>query len=391
MIVLILSIGQLIGSDLGVLKAGFQKWFSEQGRDVTGDQVWDWMSKNLKPLRTNEITIEELCNRFNAQFNSPSVEQPEHLVEQMPHAVFIDIFKRMATVDVRSLQDITEFARYLNRHQGGIKTILVSHTNLCQFNHILSQLGDLDYSILDGEVLGIPDENLLFTTSMHSKAELHPDSLTYALRVLGLTLDDPQVHYISLLNTIQGSEFVKYINPYRENEKKLDMPHLLKIIGTEYTEVQETTAKIIGEEVPPQVLSSRDDVLRIIQEFEDHVGEFYKGVPPKGTLEFCEAARQICQSTPLESGENAQSNFNGSVCRRLSRLANQTFHHRDYMLRFIADIIFIPLGYITFGAAFALKTTLTDSSTFLGAKTHRLEKMEELIGEIVDDVRFMQP
>ena len=30
--------------------------------------VWDWMAQHLAPLRLDEITIDEFCGQFNAEF-----------------------------------------------------------------------------------------------------------------------------------------------------------------------------------------------------------------------------------------------------------------------------------------------------------------------------------
>jgi hypothetical protein len=419
-LVLVFSLGQFIGSDLGVLKAGFQKWFSAQNRTVTGEEVWDWMSKNLKPLRLGEITIQEFCDRFNKQFNDDSTAQ------KMSYVEFIAIFKSMANVSDESQKNITEFVRYLNHHQGKIKCLLVSHTNFCQLDHILSQLQGIQSATIAGELSGLPVENLWLATSMHSKAEQHPDTLAFALKILGFNLDDPKIRYISFLNTIPASEHIDYINPYVENEKKLRIDNLINIIyeeyiSTQYTNVDEhevqslyyrndteadCSAKKWAEKVRQYASRTQDlldefssdtssdeegpdvhsECLGLIDIFEQHVMNFYKGNLPPGTDEFCAAARRICRETPpefaLENQEYSQSKYNALVGSRISRLANQTFHHRDYALRLIADIILVPLGYITFGLAFMFKEALTGSSTFLGAKTHRQEKIDELFNDI---------
>ena len=82
MILVVFSIGQFIGSDLGVLKQGFQEWFHNNGRSTSGEMVWEWMAKNLKPLRVNEITLEQFCEQFNEAFNA------EADATKMPYDVF---------------------------------------------------------------------------------------------------------------------------------------------------------------------------------------------------------------------------------------------------------------------------------------------------------------
>jgi hypothetical protein len=368
-IIAIFSIGQFIGSDLGRLKKGFQQWFEEHTRAVTGDNVWDWMVKNLKPLRVNEITLEKFCEQFNAQFNS----NPDAV--KMPYPVFEAIFKSMATIDEDSLRAITQFVKFLDAQQGNVKCLLVSHTNICQFEHILSQLKGIHYNVLDGNKLGFPEEHLLFATSMHSNAELHPQTLAYALSQLDLSLVESDVHFVSFLNTIVSSEYIQYMNPYVGADKKLNIPHVISLIS-------EMQLKLEEQRLAKEMLI-RKPMLDAIELFEKKLKEHYQDAPPLGTDKFCAQARKICNETRIDTDEGEQNKYNARACRKIARLAQYSFGHRDFVLRLLADIVFIPLGFITLGAGFALKANLTGSATFLGAKTHR----QELLDECLEDVK----
>ena len=174
----------------------------------------------------NAITLEQFCDQFNTHFNSDSN------ASKMPYALFEAIFKSMTTMDEASIEAITQFMHYLDENKDKVKCLLVSHTNNCQFMHILSQLPAIQYKVIDDEVIDLPEENMLFATSMQSKAELHPQTFGYALDKLKLNLDDADITYVSFLNTIPASEHIQYINPYIGTEKKLNISHVIELIDT---------------------------------------------------------------------------------------------------------------------------------------------------------------
>ena len=116
-----------------------------------------------------------------------------------------------------------------------------------------------------------------------------------------------------------------------------------------------------------------------LNEFEEHLKTHYKNKPPVNTEKFLEEARRICTTMPHPG---TQKEYNEMVCAAIDKLATRCFSHRHYISRLLADIIFIPLGIVTLGAAFAVKSCFTGSLTFLSAKTHRREKLEEALGPI---------
>lgn len=128
-----------------------------------------------------------------------------------------------------------------------------------------------------------------------------------------------------------------------------------------------------------QEKQQKDVVLKALREFYDYLEQHYHGRLPEGTDTFYERAIYLCNYTPTM---NSQEDYNRLACIKIAQLATQSFSHRHSVLRILADMVFIPLGLMTLGVAFAVKYHYTGSMTFFGEKTHRQEKLEEFLGQI---------
>lgn len=84
-----------------------------------------------------------------------------------------------------------------------------------------------------------------------------------------------------------------------------------------------------------------------------------------------------------------QVDYNLRVCTEISELAKNIFKQRNsYVLRVLLDILFIPLGLATLGAAFGIKHLLTDSPTFFVGqnKTRSQNKLDDCLKRIHSSV-----
>ena len=197
MIIVVFSLGQFISSDLNKLKSGFESWFAEQGKGVTGDAVWAWMQPKLPKLRLAEISLEDVCNDFNKDFDVEIVFEK-----------FQEIFNSMSIIDAASLDRIAAFNCYLLSRED-MRFVLVSHTNFSHFKCILDQLNVVlppgVKRVINAGTSEVPKDRILLAPSMYSQCEDHPGTLLYALNRLKIDNGD---HVVSFLKTIPSLDDV---------------------------------------------------------------------------------------------------------------------------------------------------------------------------------------
>lgn len=215
MIIAIFSLGQFISSDLNVLQSGFQRWFEEQEKKITGKEVWDWIVTKLPRLRIADMTLDELCVQFN-----------EHFKETIDFPKFQQIFNSMSALNQITLSRVAQFKNFLEEHDQ-IKFILVSHTNYSHLEYIMEQLQellpDVQSSVIGGKNRLSETAQILFAPSMTSKCTGHPDTLKYALEQL--KVDDCE-HLVSFLNTIKSFEHPKF----SYSEAGANLEHVMGIL-----------------------------------------------------------------------------------------------------------------------------------------------------------------
>jgi hypothetical protein len=116
--------------------------------------------------------------------------------------------------------------------------------------------------------------------------------------------------------------------------------------------------------------------LTALDNFEQHLNVHYKGKLPDNTYEFLDKARHICEIADVQ---DSSRKYTKKIYADIYRLATEKFSHRHYHLRLLADIVFIPLGVVTLGSAFAAKIFFTGSYTFLESTTYRQKKLDEFL------------
>jgi hypothetical protein len=206
-----------------------QLWLSDKKMCVTGELVWSWMVKNLNPLRLGQIDLAAFCDKFNAYFNQESSSQ-------ITLEEFEAIFKQMANINATSQDFLMQFQTFLSDYDGQVKCLCVSHTNWCQFNHILAQTPQLSTCIVDNTVHALPEQHILFVPSMISQTPEHTGTFDYALNQL--QLENSNVQFLSFLDAIKPEKINKptlvleYVDPYVniDGKKTLNTQHLATLI-----------------------------------------------------------------------------------------------------------------------------------------------------------------
>lgn len=219
MTIVIFSIGQLISSNVQILKNNFQTALQYEGKNNSGDDVWNWMVDYLPRLRLNKISLAELCTEYNTQFStSMSVEN------------FTGCFNSMCEIDLASLARIEKLYDFLNTNPG-IQFILVSHTNFSHLDRIMEQLEpimpDCRDGIITGTKTGEQDAKMLFATSMYAQCERHPETLQWTIDTLEIDLNQPIISFLNTIQTIEGAEHFTYV-PVNSN---FDVDNVLEKIN----------------------------------------------------------------------------------------------------------------------------------------------------------------
>ncbi|WP_419418997.1 hypothetical protein ACNVED_10635 [Legionella sp. D16C41] len=213
MIIAVFSLGQFVSSKLDVLKLGFQNWFAGQKKEVSGEDVWQWMASNLTPLRLGDITVKQFCDQFN-----------KHFQVEMSFIEFNKIFNSMCELDTNSLERITKFKQFLDTHEN-VQFLLVSHTNFSHLNYILSQLQNImpesQSLFISDEVEWLKDGKILFAPSMTSKCTDHIDTFKYAANKLNLNDNDSIVSFLNTIKKFDHPNF-SYVDPGKDLEKVLE-------------------------------------------------------------------------------------------------------------------------------------------------------------------------
>ena len=224
----VISMGQFISSDLSKLKQGFTEYFRIQNKPITGEEIWEWMSKNLESLRKDEITLAQFCQNLN-----------DHFKTDMPFIDFQKIFNSMVELNSDALLRVSQFTELLNKNQD-VTLVLVSHTNHSHLNFILEQVQShlpRSYGIISIKNDWPNNARILFVPSMSSKCPDHPGTLNYALQKLGIDKDTPVVSFLNSIQTFPHPNF-KYIKA----EQVLD-PNVLMNQLVEYKPVKEGFAQ----------------------------------------------------------------------------------------------------------------------------------------------------
>lgn len=201
--VIILSLGQLISSDLNKFKAAFNQSFTERKLEFNGDSAWNWLLPHLPKLRLAELQLTDLLKDFN-----------EHFKTNLDFQEFRKNFNAMAQVDEPSLERIKSLNTLLDSDPE-LRVLVVSHTNWSHFESIMEQLKgvmpECRKGLLTQNEEEQPQGQLIFVPSMTSRCEKHPDTLNWALKRLNIELTHPIVSLLNTIQTLEGAEQFKYI------------------------------------------------------------------------------------------------------------------------------------------------------------------------------------
>lgn len=203
MTIAIVSLGQLISSNVATFKKSFELALKSEGKETTGDAVWAWLQDYLPRLRRSQMTFEELHDEFIRNFDS-----------SMPFEDFMKNFNSMCLIDEPSLQRISEINALLSDHRD-IQLLIVSHTNVSHLEYIMNQLERVvptcKAGILNSSTNNQPPVPMIFATSMASQCEHHPDTLKWALDRLQMDLDQPIISFLNTVQHLDGAANFAYI------------------------------------------------------------------------------------------------------------------------------------------------------------------------------------
>jgi hypothetical protein len=203
MTTVIFSLGQLISSDVQILKDRFQSVLLAEGKTVSGEEVWKWLIGYLGKLRLDKITLDELSAEFNTRFSvSLAVE------------CFTECFNSMCVIEKASLARISALHAFLKQHPD-VYALVVSHTNFSHLNCIMKQLEPIlpngRSGIITEQMDGLPDAKLLFATSMYAQCEQHPDTLNWAMNTLKIDRNKPVISFLNTIKKVEHSGCFYYI------------------------------------------------------------------------------------------------------------------------------------------------------------------------------------
>ncbi len=138
-----------------------------------------------------------------------------------------------------------------------------------------------------------------------------------------------------------------------------------------------------------KIIVHLDQINHVFSQFDRYVQNKYKGNQSilKESQTFLTEAKKACSSIIEKHPQYNQQQLNEHVCKELTKIAGRTFKHRDFYKRLLADFFFIPLGVATAGILFAVKYKTTSSLSFLAHKTHRQQKVDELIINSIQPTR----
>jgi hypothetical protein len=202
----VFSIGQFCSSDLDVLKSNLSNFYRERGSEVTGNMIWDFITKvdasgkaPIYHLRMGMSLYEFWASKILVQFPldlNPEIQNETFEEFQMAWLSMCEI-KPVVTARIR------EFIDYLNENPD-TRFILVSHTNHAHFEYIKSQL--------QKEFEPFPEEQFLYVTSMDSQCEDRPSTLRYAFKNCIDLQEEDEV--ISCLNAVTTETVPEYVRAY---------------------------------------------------------------------------------------------------------------------------------------------------------------------------------
>lgn len=199
-IIVVFSLGQLISSNLEILKASFTEFFKAMGKNNTGEEVWDYWdtSSILGDLRTDKRTIGDVHTDFQQHFDVKiSLED------------FLQKFKSMSKVDKSVSKRIEELYNYLQEDDDTL-FLVISHTNWAHFEYIMEQLKSI-IPVPSNKNEILPNNKdlksrIVFAPSMLSKKQDHTDTFNWACEQLKLQENSDSI--VSFLNTIQSNKSV---------------------------------------------------------------------------------------------------------------------------------------------------------------------------------------
>ncbi|KTC68317.1 hypothetical protein Lbir_2919 [Legionella birminghamensis] len=198
---IIVSLGQLISSDISQFKASFQNSFLNRQLKFTGEDAWNWLLPHLPELRLAKINLNDLLGDFNSKFSTT-----------LSFDEFRKNFNSMSQMNSDSLTRMKVLVDFLQSHPD-VQILVVSHSNWSHFEFIMEQLDEiLPYcraGLIENDQ-AIPKGQILFAPSMTSQCEKHPDTLDWAIKRLKIDLNDPLISLLNTVQAVEGAEQFKY-------------------------------------------------------------------------------------------------------------------------------------------------------------------------------------
>lgn len=216
MTIAILSLGQLIGSDIKKFENAFHLALAAEGKDIEGrDVFWNWLKPYLPQLRRDQISIKQLCGEFNTHFDA-----------SLSVLDFTTCFNSMCEIDDASFNRVSQVNGYLTENPD-IRFVMVSHTNVSHFEYIMQQLECLiptcRTGIIDNMTTSEQSVQWLFATSMFSQHEQHQDTLRCAFTQLGIDSDEPMISFLNTIQQVDGASNFTYV----QMEKTLSVEKMI--------------------------------------------------------------------------------------------------------------------------------------------------------------------